>query len=139
MDAEPLSGAVDRLSAEFAPDVDRVAVEVVVATAYEALAARATTTAFLSLLAERFARQQLQARLRTADPSPTKVPAVLFLCVHNAGRSHQPRRPSSLPACTMPDDPRWRWVGSTTLQVVAQSRGREARNLGVRSTRRRLQ
>jgi arsenate reductase len=36
---------------------------------------------------ERFAHQQLQARLRSQDTSATKAPAVLFLCVHNAGRS----------------------------------------------------
>jgi protein-tyrosine-phosphatase len=82
-----LIGAVDRLSDEFAADFDRATVEGVVTSAYEKLAAGATTNAFLSLLAERFARQQLQAMLHSQDTSSTKTPAVLFLCVHNAGRS----------------------------------------------------
>ena len=51
------------------------------------MAANAKTTAFLPLLAERFARQQLQAVLHNKDGSAQRVPGVLFLCVHNAGRS----------------------------------------------------
>lgn len=47
----------------------------------------AKITAFLPVLVEKFAREQLRA-LGTLDGSlPSAVPGVLFLCVHNAGRS----------------------------------------------------
>ena len=46
----------------------------------------AKSAAFVPLLAERFARQQLQAMTRL-EGSGTAQPTVLFLCVHNAGRS----------------------------------------------------
>jgi arsenate reductase len=39
------------------------------------------------LLAERFARQRLHALARLERRASDDVPAVLFLCVHNAGRS----------------------------------------------------
>ena len=42
--------------------------------------------AFVSLLAERFARQRLHAMTRLERPDLSQ-PTVLFLCVHNAGRS----------------------------------------------------
>jgi protein-tyrosine-phosphatase len=82
-----MSGAVDRLVREFSDRLDREPVLQVAEDAYDKLAAKATTTAFLPLLAERFARQQLQAIVRSGDSSPKKVPSALFLCVHNAGRS----------------------------------------------------
>ena len=87
MEPGELQGAVGRLSAEFGDTFDHGTVELAVSTAYERLATNATTAAFLPLLAERFARQQLQAVVRNKDSSPYRVPGVLFLCVHNAGRS----------------------------------------------------
>jgi arsenate reductase (thioredoxin) len=42
---------------------------------------------FLPLLAERFARQRLQALAKVEGRSHDGKPAVLFLCTHNAGRS----------------------------------------------------
>jgi len=42
---------------------------------------------FLPLMAERFARQRLKALARVEDKAGDGVPVVLFLCVHNAGRS----------------------------------------------------
>ncbi|QXC63592.1 arsenate reductase ArsC [Aquihabitans sp. G128] len=38
-------------------------------------------------MAERFARQRLQALAKVEGKSKTGLPTVLFLCVHNAGRS----------------------------------------------------
>jgi len=38
-------------------------------------------------MAERFARQRLQALARVEDEAHDGLPTVLFLCVHNAGRS----------------------------------------------------
>jgi len=46
----------------------------------------ATVTSFLPVLAEKFARQRLHALARVEGP-PSDIPAVLFLCVHNSGRS----------------------------------------------------
>ena len=41
----------------------------------------------MPLLAERFARQRLTALARIEGNSDDTRPIVLFLCVHNAGRS----------------------------------------------------
>ena len=57
-------------------------------SSYEELAPRATVRRFLTLFAERFARQRLHALARVEGRRDgTGVPIVLFLCVHNAGRS----------------------------------------------------
>jgi len=56
-------------------------------TSYEQLASRAKVDSFLPLLAERFARQRLDALTRVKTQDQAHTPAVLFLCVHNAGRS----------------------------------------------------
>ena len=42
---------------------------------------------YVPLLAERFARQQLRALARIEGKADQGTPTVLFLCVHNAGRS----------------------------------------------------
>jgi protein-tyrosine-phosphatase len=55
-------------------------------TSYDQFAARSTIPHFLPLLAERFARQRLQALARVEGHSDGK-PVVVFLCTHNAGRS----------------------------------------------------
>jgi arsenate reductase len=54
---------------------------------YDEFAGRATITNYLSLLAEKFARQRLRARSKVEGTDVSVVPTVLFLCVHNAGRS----------------------------------------------------
>jgi arsenate reductase len=48
---------------------------------------RSTIPNYLPLLAERFARQRLVAQSRIEGLSTDARPIVLFLCVHNAGRS----------------------------------------------------
>jgi arsenate reductase len=88
MDAADLNGAVDRLTAEFGEVCNRDAIETLVVSSLDQLTTGATTNAFVPLLAERFARQRLQALVKIDGTSPTGgLPAVLFLCVHNAGRS----------------------------------------------------
>lgn len=47
----------------------------------------ANYTSFAPLLAERFARERLQAAAKLEGLMTTDTPTVLFLCVHNAGRS----------------------------------------------------
>jgi arsenate reductase (thioredoxin) len=54
---------------------------------YLALAATATVHRWLVLSTERFARQRLNALIHAETPAHGRPPAVLFLCVHNAGRS----------------------------------------------------
>jgi hypothetical protein len=48
---------------------------------------RATIPTFLPLTAERFARQRLRALAKIEGLHDDGKPTVLFLCVHNAGRS----------------------------------------------------
>jgi protein-tyrosine-phosphatase len=54
---------------------------------YDDLARTATVTRWLTVGAEKYALQRLEALAHSRDDSQTRVPAVLFLCVHNAGRS----------------------------------------------------
>ncbi|MCA2306404.1 arsenate reductase ArsC [Mycobacterium intracellulare] len=56
-------------------------------SSYQQLAAQASITNFLPLLAERFARQRLRALAKVDPKSHDDRPTVLFLCTHNAGRS----------------------------------------------------
>lgn len=56
-------------------------------SSYEDFAGRAVTTNWLPLLAERFARIRLKALAVVEGKISEERPAVLFLCVHNAGRS----------------------------------------------------
>ena len=54
---------------------------------YDEFATRAAVVQWLPLLAERFAAQRLTALARVEGRSDDHRPIVLFLCVHNAGRS----------------------------------------------------
>jgi arsenate reductase (thioredoxin) len=56
-------------------------------TSYDEFAGRASIATYLPLLAERFANQRLKALARVEGRAGTGIPTVLFLCVHNAGRS----------------------------------------------------
>ena len=56
-------------------------------SSYDQFAGRATVPNFLPLLAERFARQRLNALARVEGKITDGKPTVLFLCTHNAGRS----------------------------------------------------
>ena len=67
----------------FSPDT----IELFLTTSYEQFTPRATVTSFLPLLAERFARQRLNALAKVEGKASVGLPTVLFLCVHNAGRS----------------------------------------------------
>ena len=54
---------------------------------YDRLVATATVHRYLVVLAERFTRDRLQAIAKAEGKTVTTVPEVLFVCVHNAGRS----------------------------------------------------
>lgn len=54
---------------------------------YERLTDTAKVTTYLPTLAERLTRERLDALAVTEGKTAKKVPEVLFVCVHNAGRS----------------------------------------------------
>ncbi len=86
-DRRELEGAARRLSREFAGVFSLETVAECVFDSYERLAATATVMNYLTILAERFARERLQALAQAGTTLTSRVPEVLFVCVHNAGRS----------------------------------------------------
>ncbi|MGB2968789.1 MAG: arsenate reductase ArsC [Candidatus Nanopelagicales bacterium] len=62
-------------------------IETVVEDSYRELAGNSTIRSYLPVLTERFANDRLQAQAQTEGLVFTHTPQVLFLCVHNAGRS----------------------------------------------------
>jgi protein-tyrosine-phosphatase len=79
--------AIERLAAQYTGVFGPPTIEALLASSYEALAARATVPNHLPLLAERFAGQRLRALARVEATAHDSRPVVLFLCVQNAGRS----------------------------------------------------
>jgi protein-tyrosine-phosphatase len=82
-----LRSAANRLGEEFAGVFGTGTIEAFLTSSYNQFAGRATTVAFLPVMAERFARQRLKALARVEGKAHDGLPTVLFLCVHNAGRS----------------------------------------------------
>lgn len=82
-----LRTAASRLSREFADLFGTETIERFLHTSYDQFAGNATISNFLPLLAERFARQRLNALARVEGLHHDGKPTVLFMCVHNAGRS----------------------------------------------------
>jgi protein-tyrosine-phosphatase len=56
-------------------------------SSFDQFASQAKVVKFLPLMAERFARQRLRALAKVEGRRDDGKPTVLFLCVHNAGRS----------------------------------------------------
>jgi arsenate reductase len=82
-----LEVAARRLAEEFAGVFGQETIEQFLHTSFDQFAGHATVPNYLPLLAERFARQQLKALARVEGHADDGTPIVLFLCVHNAGRS----------------------------------------------------
>lgn len=82
-----LRTAAHQLGKEFDGTFGSETIELFLETSFDQFAGKATITTFLPLLAERFARQRLHALARVEGKSDDGRPTVLFLCVHNAGRS----------------------------------------------------
>ncbi|MGH9210505.1 MAG: arsenate reductase ArsC [Acidimicrobiales bacterium] len=82
-----LKSAASNLKDDFAGIFGVETIELFLQTSYDQFAGRATVAHFLPLLAERFARQRLKALAKVEGKADNGVPIVLFLCVHNAGRS----------------------------------------------------
>jgi protein-tyrosine-phosphatase len=76
-----------RLEREFAGTFGVETIERFIVDSFDQLAPRATVTTFLPLLTERFARERLHALAKVEGLQPSDQPSVLFMCVHNAGRS----------------------------------------------------
>ena len=75
------------LKGEFEGQLNTETIERFMTDSLDTLVQNASTSQWIPLLAERFARDRLRALIRLdADPATLK-PSVLFLCVHNAGRS----------------------------------------------------
>lgn len=82
-----LKVAASQLEGEFEGIFGLETIENFLASSYEQFAGKATVVNYLPLLAERFARQRLHAFSRVEGFVTDGKPVVLFLCVHNAGKS----------------------------------------------------
>lgn len=82
-----LRSAAARLAQQFEGTFGSETIERFLTTSYDQFAGRATAVNFLPVMAERFAKQRLQALARVEGSADDGLPTVLFLCVHNAGRS----------------------------------------------------
>ena len=76
-----------RLRREFDGVFGAETIQLFLESSYDEFAPQATIKRFLGLLAERFARQRLTALAKVEGRRDEGLPIVLFLCVHNAGRS----------------------------------------------------
>jgi arsenate reductase (thioredoxin) len=83
---DALHEAAVRLQGEFTGIVGVETVEVLLHDSFDRLR-DAHYPDYVPLLAERFARERLHALARTEGSLVSDRPTVLFLCVHNAGRS----------------------------------------------------
>ena len=82
-----MRAAAVRLADDFAGIYGPETIERFLHTSFDQFADRASITKFLPLMAERFARQRLRAMAKVEGLRDDGKPTVLFLCVHNAGRS----------------------------------------------------
>jgi arsenate reductase len=82
-----LRAAATNLQSRFAGVFGTETIERFLYSSYDEFTGRAVTTNWLPLLAERFARIRLSALARVEGKVTDERPTVLFLCVHNAGRS----------------------------------------------------
>ena len=78
--------AAERLKAEFAGIFSIETIERYIGDSLDRLGS-SRITAFVPVLAHRFARERLRALARAEHLVATDQPEVLFVCVHNAGRS----------------------------------------------------
>jgi len=79
--------AATRLQRRFFVQLNSETIERFMNDSLDYLVARASNSTWIPLLAERFARDRLRAIVRLETDTALLNPSVLFLCVHNAGRS----------------------------------------------------
>lgn len=87
VDRMGLRSAARDLHAEFRGIFGTETIESLLFDSWNELASTARITRWLVVGAERFTRQRLQALAHAESKAKGETPAVLFLCVHNAGRS----------------------------------------------------
>ncbi len=78
--------ASERLRTRFGGEIEPATIERIVDESVEA-ARRRSASVSMAALAERVAADRLRALLRLGAGRRDAIPGVLFLCVHNAGRS----------------------------------------------------
>ena len=78
--------AVEALGDEFAGVFSRETIERYIAESVDLLG-RGRISVFVPVLAHRFTRERLKALAQTEGLVTKEMPEVLFVCVHNAGRS----------------------------------------------------
>jgi arsenate reductase len=81
-----IKGVADRLHADFEGIFASETIQRYIAESWESLSG-AKVAAFIPLFVERFTRQRLRALARVEGKLTDARPLVVFLCVHNAGRS----------------------------------------------------
>ena len=77
----------ERLKQHFAGVLNAETIERFMNDSLDQLMERARIPTWLPVLAERFAKERLRALVRLEAGAEVTTPSVLFLCVHNAGRS----------------------------------------------------
>jgi arsenate reductase len=82
-----LARTIDRLTAEFEGMFSRETVDRFAHESFEKLMETAQVTVYLPLLADRFTRDRLRALAQAEGLVGKDQPEILFVCVHNAGRS----------------------------------------------------
>ena len=81
-----IKGVADRLQQDFTGTFSSETIQRYMAESWDQLSG-AKVAAFIPLFLERFSRQRLRALARVEGKSADARPYVVFLCVHNAGRS----------------------------------------------------
>ena len=79
--------AAERLSSHFKEQLNLETIEKYVFESYELLDAKSEVKIYLPSLTERFSKDRLQALLKTKNIGSSETVDVLFVCVHNSGRS----------------------------------------------------
>jgi len=82
-----LARLAERLADKFVGIFSKETIERCTKESYALLAERATVTVHLPALTERFARDRLTALAQSEFKIAKDKPEILFICVHNAGRS----------------------------------------------------
>jgi protein-tyrosine-phosphatase len=82
-----LRQGAERLKRRFEGELNTETIERFLFDSLDRLLGKAQTTTWVPLLAERFAADRIRAMIRLESDVSTLNPSVLFLCVHNAGRS----------------------------------------------------
>lgn len=82
-----LARVADRLDDSFTGVFSKETIQRYVSESYELLAKNATVTVHLPSLTERFAKDRLRALAQYEAKIEKEMPSILFVCVHNAGRS----------------------------------------------------